>query len=81
MLNLLIFFRKRPESLRWFLLGMVAFAIAFDCFAHRHHPHFWGDHIRGFWALFAFTGCVGMIAIFKGIYHAWLMKERDYYDD
>ena len=80
MLKLLTFLRNRPTMLRWLLLGSVAVAILFDVFARRHHPHFWGDHIRGFWAFFGFVGCIMMVALFKGIYHVWLMKDTTYYD-
>jgi len=80
MLRLLTLLRKHPKTLRWCLLGTVAAAVVFDCFAVRHHPHFWGDHIRGFWAVFAFVGCISMIALFKGVYHVWLMKDNTHYD-
>ena len=80
MLQLLTFLRKHPNTLRWCLWGAVAAAVVFDCFAPRHHPHFWGDYIRGFWAMFAFIGCIAMVALFKGIYHVFLNKETDYYD-
>lgn len=75
-----MYFRKRPNLLKSLLLGSVAAAVIFDCFADRHGAHFWGDHIRGFWAVFAFAGCVSMIALFKGIYHVWLMKDIKHYD-
>lgn len=80
MTRLLIYLRQRTTALKYiFFLGCAA-TVVFDCFAGRHHAHFWGDGIRGFWALFAFFGCLSMIALFKGIYHVWLMKEPEYYD-
>ncbi|MBF0100166.1 MAG: hypothetical protein HQK77_04580 [Desulfobacterales bacterium] len=59
-----------------FLIGTVVF----DFFAERHEAHFWGDHIFGFWTIFGIFGCLGMIVICKGIAHAWLMKDENFYD-
>ncbi len=81
MQRFLTYLRQHHSALKWVFLGAVAFSVVFDCFVERHHPHFWGDHIFGFWSMFAFAGCVLMIALFKGIYYAWLMKETNYYDD
>lgn len=72
--------RNHPIALKFLLLGSVAVAVVFDCFADRHQAHFWGDDLRGFWAVFAFVGCILMIALFKGIYHVFLMKDNNYYD-
>ncbi len=80
MLRLLTFLRKYPLMLKWLLIGSVAGSVVFDCFAERHGAHFWGDHIRGFWSVFGFLGCILMIALFKGMYHVWLMKDTRYYD-
>lgn len=80
MLKFLTFLRRHPTVLKGMLLGSVMASVVFDCFAARHEAHFWGDHIRGFWAVFAFAGCISMIALFKGIYHVWLMKEPIHYD-
>ncbi|MEH0020411.1 MAG: hypothetical protein V6Z89_12195 [Desulfobacter sp.] len=80
MLRLLLFLRQHARTLKWTFWGIIAAVVVFDCFAPRHHPHFWGDYIRGFWSLFAFLGCVLMIVLFKGIYHVWLMKEHNTYE-
>ncbi len=78
--SLLTRLRNHPILLKFLLLGSVAASLVFDCFADRHGAHFWGDHIQGFWAAFAFAGCIFMIALFKGIYHVFLMKDINYYD-
>ncbi len=80
MQSILLFLRQRRSALKWLFLGSAAASVIFDCFAPRHSTHFWGDTVNGFWALFAFVGCIGMIALFKGVYHVWLMKEPNYYD-
>lgn len=80
MLRLLTLLRNHPTALKALLFGSAAGAVVFDCFADRHASHFWGDSIRGFWAVFAFAGCISMIVLFKGIYHLWLMKDTTYYD-
>ena len=61
-------------------LVFLASAVVFDIFVHRHHEHFFGDKILGFWSIFGFIGCVLMIKICKGIAHLWLTKQEDYYE-
>ncbi len=41
---------------------------------------FWWSHIRGFFALFGFLGCVAIVAVAKLIGHYWLQRKEDYYD-
>ena len=71
--------RERSSMLRALFFGALAFFVLFDVFASRHEPHFVGDQIRGFWALFGFFGCVVMARFMKGIGHLWLMKPLDLY--
>jgi hypothetical protein len=73
--------RARSDILRLIFFAFLGFAIVFDFFAERHQAHFWGDHIIGFWTMFALLGCLGMIVVFKGLANVWLMKGEDYYDN
>lgn len=75
------FLVNRSNMMKWLFFCVLAGAVGYDFFAERHHPHFWGDHIIGFWAGFGLFGCLTMIVICKGISHAWLMKGEDYYDN
>lgn len=81
MAKLIIFLRDHSRVLKWLFFAFLIFAVGFDIFfTERHAPHFWGDPIRGFWSVFGAFGCLGMIVVCKGIYHAWLMQDEDYYD-
>ncbi|MBN2233313.1 MAG: hypothetical protein JW781_10935 [Deltaproteobacteria bacterium] len=71
--------RERSDLFRLLFFAFLAFAVVFDFFAVRHHAHFWGDHIIGFWAFVGLVGCLGMIVIFKGLAKVWLMKGEDFY--
>ena len=73
------FLRSRIGTVKAVFFGALAFFVLFDVFASRHEPHFVGDQIRGFWAVFGFLGCVVMARFMKGIGHLWLMKPLDFY--
>ena len=81
MAQLFGYLRERSVVLKWVFFAYLAAAVVFDFFVERYHAHFWGDHIIGFWTIFAFFGCLGMIVVFKGLSHVWLMKDEDYYDE
>lgn len=80
MARLFTYLRDHSQVLKWLFYVFLALAIAFDFFAERHQPHFWGDGIVGFWSMFGILGCLGMIVFCKGLSHVWLMKDEDYYD-
>ncbi|TYT74875.1 hypothetical protein [Desulfobotulus mexicanus] len=79
--RLMTWLRERTEWFKWIFFAFLGGALVYDFMAERHDPHFFGDTIIGFWSVFALFGCLGMIVICKGISHAWLMKQEDYYDD
>lgn len=79
--RLLTWLHERANLCKWVFFAFLAGAIAFDFFATRHHPHFFGDTLIGFWTVVALGSCLGMIVICKGLSHVWLMKQEDYYDD
>lgn len=80
MVNLLTWLRERPALLKC-IFGLFLFiALIFDFLTERHHPHFWGDHVPGFFAVFALIGCLAMIVICKGISHSILERDEDYYE-
>jgi len=78
--NFLTYLRERPVFLKWLLVAFLAFSVVYDLFVDRHHAEFWGDHIVGFWAIFGFLGCLGMIVFCKGLSHVWLERGTDHYD-
>ncbi|MCK9173443.1 hypothetical protein [Desulfuromonas thiophila] len=78
--HVITYLRERPAMLKWLFMAYLAFALVFDFFADRHHAHFWGDNIIGFWAIFGLIGCLLMIVFCKGLSHVWLERDTDYYD-
>ncbi len=76
----LTYLRERPAMLKWILFAYLGFALVFDFFADRSGAHFWGDHIIGFWSMFALLGILLMIVLSKGLSHVWLERGTDYYD-
>ncbi len=71
--------RAEPQLLRAGFFTLLGLIVLFDVFAPRHEPHFFGDNLRGFWAVFGFLGCIALAKFMKGIGHAWLMKPVDFY--
>lgn len=59
---------------------ILAVVFASDFFATRHHAVFIWDDIPGWSALYGFVSCVAIIAVFKLLGNAWLLKKEDYYD-
>lgn len=41
---------------------------------------FWWSHLRWFFALFGFVGCVAIVATAKLIGHCWLQRREDHYE-
>ncbi len=68
-----------PKLKKWLYLLLALFVVA-DFFVHREHAVFPWDHIPGFSALYALVATVVIVVVAKGIGHAFLMKEEDYYD-
>lgn len=62
-----------------FLLVLVLLVLG-DLAVPRHHPHFLGDKVPGFWSVFGFLSCAIIIIGSKWLGHAWLFRPEDYYD-
>ncbi len=78
--KILSYLQDHARVLKWFFFTFLLGTLVFDFTVERHHVHFWGDRIIGFWALFTFFGCLGMIVFCKGLSHVWLAQPEDYYD-
>lgn len=72
--------REKSLYLKWAFFCALVAAVVWDTLAERANPHFFGDDLFGFWSVFAFLGCLGMIVVCKGLAHTWLAKEEDYDD-
>lgn len=80
MKRILEYLNKHSKVLKRLFFAVLLVTVAYDFFAERHQPHFFGDSIMGFWSVVGVLGCLGMIVVCKGLSHVWLEKEEDYYD-
>lgn len=78
--KLITYLRDHSKALKYIFFAYLVFTIVFDYFTERHVPHFFGDTIIGFWAVFGAFGCLGMAIVCKGLYNNWLHQDEDYYD-
>ncbi len=78
--KILSYLQDHARVLKWVFFAFLVGILVFDFTIERHHAHFWGDKVIGFWALFTFFGCLGMIVFCKGLSHVWLAQPEDYYD-
>lgn len=75
------FLRKNLWALKIVLILYLAAVLIFDLVLPRHeeHVHFWFDSFRGYWTYFSAIGCFLLIKVGKGIAHAFLSKDEDFY--
>lgn len=62
----------------FYIILVIVFAS--DFFVTRHHAAFFWDEIPGWSAFYGLVSSVAIIAVFKLLGHAWLLKKEDYYD-
>ncbi len=72
--------RRHYSLVKNSFLVLLALLILGDLAIPRHHIHFLGDMIPGFWAVFGFLSCAIIIIGSKWLGHAWLFRPEDYYD-
>ncbi len=80
LVKILSYLQEHATALKWVFFAFLLGTVGNDFLVERHHAHFWGDKIIGFWALFALFGCLGMIVFCKGLSHVWLAQPEDYYE-
>lgn len=81
MQKLVVALYEKKELFRKIFFAILAAVVVFDIVAPRHHPHFIGDKIPGFWSVWGLVICLAMIVIWKGVAHTFLEREEDYYDN
>jgi hypothetical protein len=60
------------------LYGICAFLLLLDVFVHKHGP-FAIEHLFGFYGIFGFVACVGLVLAAK-LMRVILMRPENYYD-
>lgn len=74
------FLRNNIGTLRKILIGYLIVLVIYDIVIHiGAHGHFFVDNIPGFWTIFGGIGCFILIKVAKGIAHAFLSKDEDFY--
>jgi hypothetical protein len=84
LVRLIDFLRDR---LRTVVLGCAAILAglvlidAIPALVDKHHAHTAVEKFPGFWAVFGFVACVGIILVSKAFGKAGIMKREDYYNE
>lgn len=71
--------RARMTLVLVFCYAVLALLVLVDIGIPRHHPHFLGDVIPGFWAGFGLFSCVLIILFSKWLGNKLLFRPDDYY--
>ncbi len=72
--------RNNLSTLKKVLIVYLIVLVIYDIVIHiGAHGHFFVDNIPGFWRLFGGIGCFILIKVAKGIAHAFLSKDEDFY--
>jgi hypothetical protein len=71
--------RRNVDRIVWALYAVCAFLLLIDWFVHKHGP-FAVEHWFGFYGIYGFVACVGLVIAAKEMRRI-LMRPEDYYDD
>lgn len=69
---------RNVDRIVWSLYGICAFLLLIDIFVPKHGP-FGIEHLFGFYGIYGFVACVGLVLTAKGL-RVILMRPEDYYD-
>ncbi len=70
---------KNVDRIVWALYAVCGLLVVIDPFIHKHGP-FEIEHYWGFYAIYGFVGCVGLVLAAK-LMRVFLMRPEDYYDE
>lgn len=70
---------RNVDRIVWVLYAVCAFLLAIDGFVHKHGP-FAIEHWFGFYGIYGFVACVGLVLAAKEMRRI-LMRPEDYYDE
>jgi uncharacterized membrane protein len=71
--------RRNVNKVVWALVAVCALLFVADAFYDKH-PHFVAETYFGFFGVFGFVVCVGLVLIAKAL-RVVLKRGEDYYDD
>lgn len=69
---------KNGKKIVYMLFAVCAALFAADALYHKH-PYFEAESWFGFYAVFGFVMCVGLVLAARGM-RVFLMRDEDYYD-
>lgn len=70
--------KRNVKKIIYALFAVCAALFAADAFYHKH-PYFEAESWFGFYAVYGFVMCVGLVLAAKGM-RVFLMRDEDYYD-
>lgn len=73
--------RRRMTLVIFVCYAVLGLLILIDIGIPRHHPHFLGDIIPGFWAGFGLFACILIILFSKWLGNKILFRPDDYYEN
>ncbi len=73
--------RKHYFFVKASFYAVLVLLVVTDLFVPREHPHFIGDFIPGFWAVFGFTACTLIIVVSKWLGKRFLFRPENYYEE
>lgn len=69
--------RANAQAWKKALFIVLAALVALNLFITTHHPHFAGEGLPGFWAVFALVATVVMVFVLKKIVYPMLARPED----
>ena len=69
---------RNVDRIVWGVYGVCALLLLIDFFVPKHGP-FAIEHVFGFYGIYGFVACVGLVLAAKGL-RVILMRPEDYYD-
>jgi hypothetical protein len=72
--------RRYPGFWKMVMYAIMILLVGLNVVIHPHHPHFMGEGLPGFWAVFSLIATVLMVRLCKGAAHSFLGKKEGYYD-
>ena len=71
--------RKNVNKIIYALCAVCAAFLAADLFPYKHHLHFSFEYWPGFYGIYGFVACVGLVLAAK-LLRKVVMRGEDYYD-
>lgn len=62
------------------MYAVLAAMVVLNFFIYPYNPHFMGEKIPGFWAVFGLGVAIALARLAKGAAHTFLGKDLDFYN-